>query len=262
MSTPQPTYTAEHCRAAYQLNWSLSVFWRQAAPPDQQWLDALSQSTERDDVRILEHEFSQENVSQFLLSTTASVAPAAAVRSIKGRLQHRVQAEQPMAFRRNYAIHSTGSANTETVEQYVASQIERHPMADPRIVDRLRRFQVHEPNVDLSAVRDSAHGQFLHNLHLVLVYRDRGVYMSEEWLTVTIDTLRRTAEKKGHLLCRASPVADHLHFALGCDVTESPQEVALSYMNNLAFMHGGARVFEDSYYVGTFGRFDLNATRH
>jgi REP element-mobilizing transposase RayT len=261
MPGPKPTYTAERCRAAYQLNWSLSVFWRQAAPPAGRWLDALQESTERDGVRILEHQLSRDNVSQFVLSTTPTVAPCSAVRSIKGRLQHLIHAEQPAAFRRNYAIHSTGSANAEAIEQYIAGQIEHHPMADSRIQERLRRFQFHDESVDLSIVRNSAHGQFLHNLHVVMVYRDRGVDVREAWLSTTSDTLRQTARKKGHLLSHVSPVADHIHFAVGCDIAEAPQDVVLSYMNNLAYMQGGARVFENSYYVGTFGRYDLNATR-
>ena len=44
---------------------------------------------------------------------------------------------------------------------------------------------------------------------------------------------------------------------LGCNVTESPAEVALSYMNNLAWTAGMKRVFGFGFYVGTFGEYDL-----
>lgn len=196
MTTPQPTYTASTCHVAYQLNWSLSVFWRQCAEPMNRWLEALQEQTERDGVRILEHHFVDEHISQFLLSTTPSVAPAAAVRSIKGRLQHLVRNQTPLAFRRNYAIHSTGSANIEAVERYVASQNERHPMADPRTQEILSRFQFQSDCVDLSVERESAHGQFLNNLHIVLVYDGRGVEVREQWLQLLIDTLKRIAQKR------------------------------------------------------------------
>ena len=32
-------------------------------------------------------------------------------------------------------------------------------------------------------------------------------------------------------------------------------------MNNLALAHGMTALFEESYYVGTFGSYDLNAVR-
>ena len=49
------------------------------------------------------------------MSTTPGVAPSQLIRSIKGRLQHQVRRERPKAFRRNYSLHSIGSATRETV---------------------------------------------------------------------------------------------------------------------------------------------------
>ncbi len=261
MPTVEPTYTIDNCRAAYQLNWSLSLFWNQAALSGEQWLQDLQQVTERDGVRILEHRIAKSNVSQFLLSTTPTVAPAMAVRSVKGRLQHLIRKQQPKAFRRNYSIHSTGSGNSQAIERYVESQLNHHRMADSRVQQRLERYQLHRPDIELSAVRNGTYGQFLYNLHIVLVHADRGVDVREEWLQRTTDTLCRAADKKGHLLSRASPVADHIHIMLGCDVTEPPADVVLSYMNNLSHVHGGRAIFQFGFYVGTFGRYDLNALR-
>ena len=50
---------------------------------------------------------------------------------------------------------------------------------------------------------------------------------------------------------------DHVHLALGCDVTEPPGEVAFSYMNNLAYVCGMKRAFAFGFYVGTVGEYDL-----
>lgn len=52
-----------------------------------------------------------------------------------------------------------------------------------------------------------------------------------------------------------------MHLLLGCDVAEAPQDVVLSYMNNLAHVHGRRRIFTNGYYAGTIGRYDLNAVR-
>lgn len=40
MLTVAPIYTAENCRAAYQLDWALTVFW-QSAVETTDWLDTL-----------------------------------------------------------------------------------------------------------------------------------------------------------------------------------------------------------------------------
>ncbi len=70
----------------------------------------------------------------------------------------------------------------------------------------------------------------------------------------------RAAGKKGHFLSRAGIVPDHVHLALGCNLDESPAEVALSYMNSLAYACGQKRVFAFGFYVGTFGEYDLGVT--
>jgi len=38
--------------------------------------------------------------------------------------------------------------------------------------------------------------------------------------------------------------------------------VALSYLNNLVFAHGMKALFCFSYYVGTFGEYDMGAIWH
>ena len=258
---PPPLYTIESCRAAYQLNWSLTLFWKQAPPSAETWLEQLRAATETDHVRILEHRFTDARNSQFLLSTRPTVSPSATIRSVKGRLQHEVKRTVPKAFQRNYSIQSVGSANSDTTEQYVMTQTEHHTMADPAVQQRMERYQFADTSVDLRKMRRSAHGLFSYSLHLVLVHRDRDFMVDEEALQRTFDTVRKISARKGHLLSRAGLLADHLHLTLGCDVKESPGDIALSYMNNLALAHGRTALFEESYYAGTFGPYDLNAVR-
>ena len=54
-----------------------------------------------------------------------------------------------------------------------------------------------------------------------------------------------------------SLVPDHIHLTLGCQLEDSPEQIALSYMNNLAYVCGMKAVFKFSYFVGTFGEYDL-----
>jgi REP element-mobilizing transposase RayT len=257
---PSPLYTADNVRIAYQLNWSLAVFWNQYFAPSV-WFESLQAATEQDGVRILEHRTTKPNVSLFLLSTKPHVSPAQGIRSVKGRLQYLVRAKLPKAFRRNYSLHSLGSANQPDMEQYVASQTKHHPMADSRVQSMLARYQFCDRTVDLAQTRRRAYGQFIYNLHLVLVHRDRDVEIREECFRTTRDMLRAVARKKNHRLSRVGLLADHVHWTIGCGIQESPLEVGLTYASNLAFAHGMRAVFQFGFYVGTFGPYDWNAVR-
>lgn len=256
---PEPIYTAENCKAAYKLNWSLSVFWNASPPEAVTWLEALRQATETDGVRILEHRIIKGHVSQFLLSTRPETAPAGLARSVKGRLQYLVKQALPKAFRRNYGLRSVGDAGAGVVDEYVRRQTAHHPLADPRVQRTFDALRI--DGVDLTTARVGGHAQFLHNLHLVLVHHNRDRELRRATLDRRRERVLAIAAKKRHLIGRGQLLADHVHLTLGCALTESPLQVALSYMNNLAYSEGMKPLFEFSFYVGTFGEYDLDAVR-
>ena len=71
-----------------------------------------------------------------------------------------------------------------------------------------------------------------------------------------------TAKKHGHLFSVGGIVSDHIHLTLGCTWwEESPTETVLCYMNHLAYVAGMKRIFQFGFYTGTFGEYDLGATR-
>ncbi len=153
---PQPLYTPENTRAAYQLIWSYALFWHHP-PKSFDWLEDLKRATEPDHIRVLNHSFDPPHVSKFLVSTLPAVAPDVIPHRIKGRLQHLLQREMPNAFRRNYSLRSIGSTKRDKVEAYLASQLEHHTMADERVQERLAEYQISEPQVDLSRERQTSH---------------------------------------------------------------------------------------------------------
>ncbi|HEX7378895.1 MAG TPA: hypothetical protein VF278_17360 [Pirellulales bacterium] len=257
---PEPIYTPDNCKPAYKLNWSLSVFWNAAPPSHESWYSELAAATEADGVRLLEHRLVKGNVSQFLISTRSDAAPSDMARSVKGRLQHLVRQTLPKAFRRNYGLRSVGDAGTDVVEGYIQRQTAHHPLADPRVQRQFDALRI-DGGADLTTPRVGGHAQFLYNLHLVLVHRDRGKETRPALLKRRRGRVLAIAAKKGHLLGSGQLLADHLHLALGCALTESPQAVALGYMNNLAYGEGMKPLYEFSYYVGTFGEYDLDAVR-
>ncbi|MBC7853195.1 MAG: transposase [Pirellulaceae bacterium] len=221
----------------------------------------MKRATEKDHIRILNHSFEPPHVSKFLVSTLPAVAPELIPHRIKGRLQHLLQREMPNAFRRNYSLRSIGSTKRDKVEAYLASQLEHHPMADERVQKRLAEYQICEPQVDLSHERQTSHAIYWYNLHLVFVMRDRDMRLDHGELSALREMIRGAARAKGHLLSRAAILPDHVHLTLGCNLEESPEVVALSFMNNICFALGMKPVFQYSYWVGTFGEYDLGAVK-
>jgi REP element-mobilizing transposase RayT len=209
----------------------------------------------------LGHRFVKPGVSQFLLSTLPDVAPLTIVQRAKGRLQHLVSNRLPKPLKRNYAIRSIGRVTRETVEGYVASQLEHHVMADPRVQERLRRFQIHCPQIDLSKARQTSHGLYWYNLHVVLVHRERWAETREDVIRGVHDMIVAACSAKGWLLSRAAILADHIHLAVGCTLAAAPLDVGISLLNNLAYVHGMRPVFQFGGYLGTFGDYDQGAVR-
>ena len=256
MSSAGSIYTTENCAVAYQLNWSFALFWTRP-PNDHNWFSDLQSACEADSVRLLQHAFKPPNVSQFLVSTTLSVPPVLIAHRVKGRLQHLIRATRPKAFRRNYSIRSLGSTRYEKLDAYIASQLQHHPMADARVQERFAAYQLHREEVDLAAPRRNGHAAFCYNLHMVFATQQRWREIRHDVLVRVRKMIESASQRKGHFLRRAGLLPDHVHLTLGCDLKESPGEVALSYMNNLAYAQGMTEVFRYSYFVGTFGEYDL-----
>ena len=256
-----PIYLPDNCSAAYQLNWSVAVFGRIDFPAVEGWIESLQRTTEADGVRILEYQVTSPNVAQFLVSTRPDVSPSAIMRSVKGRWQYVLRNHHPSAFRRNYFLGSVGDANSETLNAYVARQTDRHPMADERVTAKLERLQFHDPGVILDEEQTGSHGMFVYGLQVVVENSGGWNEIRDKVLVDTRDMVVRASASKGWRLARIGLLSNHLHILLGCSMTDSPESVALSLLNNLAYAQGMTPAFRFSYYVGTFGRYDRNAIR-
>lgn len=255
----EPLYTAANVNPAYQLRWSLSLFPKRALPPIDVWLSQLKQVVERDAVRILEVRQSSRGAWLFFLTTQPQVVPTAIVKSVKGRLQHVLRPSHPDAFRRNFQLTAVGDAKRTVVEEYVASQLEHHRMADDRVQTDLSNYQLEFPEVNIADRQMTAHGAYVYGLHLVLVHEGRWHEIREDKLVITRDMALKIAKIKGHRLSRLAVLSDHVHIVSAIPPAQSPQDVALAYLNNLAFAHEMRPLFAPSYYVGTIGEYDTGA---
>ncbi len=254
----EPTYTFANTAPAFQLNWALSLFGKVVLPAPN-WLEQLKTDTEPDGVRILEYRSATAHVGQFFVSTKPDVSPEQIIRSVKGRWQHLIRKDYPSIFHRNYYLGSVGKANCGALDRYVGNQVKRHAMADPRISQRLAALQFYDPTIDLTQVRSSRHGQFVYNLQVVLENENGWHDVRDDIFAKTRTMIVRTAAKKRWLLSRIGLLSNHLHVLLGAYVAESPAQVALSLMNNLAYIQHMKAVLRFSYYVGTFGPYDRYA---
>lgn len=260
--TVEAIYTAENCTAAYQLRWSLALFPLEPLPHPDLWLKELAGATEVDHVRILSFkEINDGNTLLFLVSTQPSVGLPGIIKSVKGRLIHTLRPKAHVKFHRNFRLTSVGDANLATVEKYVSEQTGHHVMACDRSQAALAEFQETFGEVDLSEPIASSHGQYVAALHLVLVHAKRWRITEPAFLSKTRDAIICAARKKRHRISRLSILADHVHLTLGIGYATTPAEVALSYMNNIAFRHGMLRMWMNSFYVGTIGPYGMKAVR-
>ena len=255
---PAPIYTAENCQFSCPLQWGLTVFWR-SPPSDDDWFVSLATSLEVDGIRALGHRFDSPCTSQFVISTQPQVSPQHVVQRVKGRLQHLVRDRLPKAFRGNFAIRSFGNVSRTTVEEYVSKQVEHHPMADPRVVERLQHLQITNADINLADPQRTSQGLFWNNLHIVLVHRDRWIDVQEESLRSVQQMIVRSCAAKGYRLSRAGILPDHVHLAVGCGFDVSPGEVTLGFLNNLAYVRGMEPVYQFGAFMGTFGEYDRRA---
>jgi REP element-mobilizing transposase RayT len=260
MPSLTPLYTRENCKFSGPLRWGLTVFWCTQVS-EAPWLNDLTAALKGDGLRLLGQRFQQPGVSQFSLSTLAVTSPLFLVRRVKGRLQYLVRRTLPKPFQRNYALRSFGPATRTAVEAYVASQLQHHPMSDPRVQAVLERMQINNSEVNLAQPRPTAHARYWYNLHVVLVHQERWAEVSEAALNELKTMIERVSWAKRYLLSHGGVLPDHVHLALGCPIEAAPCDVALAFLNNLAYAQGMRPVYQYGAYVGTFGEYHQGAVR-
>jgi len=262
---PQPIYTADNIRPpAYRLYYTWTG-WPSAEGfperPVESFFKALDACWADDGIRRLETDW-RSNEIQLVSSVTPAVSPAFFTGRIKGRLQHALrEAGCPTKFSRKVGFRTVGENTTRDVAQYVRNQVANERFIDPRFAAMMQAFTRIDDEVDLSKPTNTASGRYWYNLHLVLVVAERGRIHDPK----TLETLSRqcdaVAKKYRQWISVGSLLPDHLHVALRGDIERSPAEIALSYMNNLAYAVGQKAIWQPSFYVGTFSEYDMGAIR-
>jgi REP element-mobilizing transposase RayT len=147
------------------------------------------------------------------------------------------------------------------VEAYIRGQVAHYDVADARFREGLKRFTVVRPEIDLSLPSETNSGRYWYNLHLVLVASERFRIGELAALEKVRDGALRICARKGYWLSTAAVLPDHVHLALRGCIQQSPETIALSFLNNLAFVLGQRLWWEAGYYAGTFGEYGMAAVR-
>jgi REP element-mobilizing transposase RayT len=260
----QPYYSPQDVNCAYHLryNWAGWPSSSHLPPePERQFFENLAEALEPDGIRILEHRWSSSAV-QIVTSVRPCVSPTFFTARMKGRLNYALRHQgTPVKFKRNFAMKTLGENSRPTVERYIREQVDKAEFADPRFADMLERFTLEDDTVDLSKATCTKRGLYWYNLHLVLSTHPGLTIVDEASLRTIFDGCRRIARSKGHKISRLAIMPDHLHCSLRGHIDHSPGEIALGFMNNLAYLLGHEAIWRPSYYVGSFGDYDMGAVR-
>lgn len=257
-----PPYSADELTPAFHLRYDWTA-WPSESMVFPTWLDRvledLAPTWENDGIRLLEYRCQSDQV-QVLASVLPTVSPRFFAQRMKGRLDHALrQSDAVISFSRKVSVSTVGRNCREQVEQYVQQQSNHHRFADPCWQSRLSELVFVDPTVDLAQPTEVKRGRYWFNLHLVLVADWRMPINCFETLLDIRERSLRIAQKHGHRLSRLAVQPDHLHASLRGQPDECAEQIALSYLNNLAYVHG--RLWKAGYYAGTFGEYGMAAVR-
>ena len=181
---------------------------------------------------------------------------------VKGRLQYALRKSGlATKFSRKVGFRGIGDNHAAEVEKYINRQVDKENFVDPAFADFVRQFTVTEAGVHLDQPTRTNSGRYWYNLHLVLVVESRNRFTDLESFKTLDRWCLKVAKKKGYAISTRSVMPDHLHLALRGNIEESPEGIALSMMNNLAYAFGNNPLWQFSYYVGTFSEYDMAAVR-
>jgi REP element-mobilizing transposase RayT len=249
---------------AYQLRFSWTG-WPSIPPfpprPADSYLRELEKKWEQDGIRPLESRWTPEMI-QYTVSVKPQVAPTFLAARLKGRLQHALRnAKTPVKFSRKVSVRCLGDSCTSEVERYIEQQVGNRHFADPRMRQFLSQFTVTNPAANLALPTESISGRYWYNLHLVLLVSRGDKLFDEPSLRIITDSCSTVAGANGYVISRQSLLPDHLHLALRGNIEHSPEEIALAFLNGLSSAVSQRPIWENGYYAGTFGEYEMACVR-
>ena len=167
------------------------------AEPGADFLAALDGAWARDGLRRISHRW-QPDIVQFTFEAGPDISPITVTARAKGRLDHALRGHGwRSGLARKVALRSLGDNTLETVLAYIATQLDRSDLADPRYVQSLADAAWVDGGIDLSEPLASNHGRYWSNLHLVAVTDERWRVGREDFLAKIPDAVRAWSDALG-----------------------------------------------------------------
>lgn len=253
-------YTPDNLKSAYECRYSWTA-WPSSAPlpslSTDGWL-RLAEAWEQDGLRALEKRIEPDQI-QILFSAKPTVAPVLITARAKGRLDHALRAAGTACqFSRKVALRAVGHNTAQAVTNYIDSQVDKERFVDAAFADSIRRFTytLSNPDRPIEVMR----GRYWYHLHLVLVQAERYRIASVSGLEKVHEDCLQIASRNKYALSAVSVMPDHLHLGFVGVIDQSPETIALEFMNGVAETLGIA-LYRDSYYVATSGAYDMDGIR-
>jgi REP element-mobilizing transposase RayT len=256
----KPLYDDPAVAPAYQLRYDWTAWSSEGAELPgglSEVLGGIEPAWEDDGLRVLETRCSRQLV-QVLFSVKPTVSPVFCAARAKGRLQYALRkAGHATLLQRKLSLRSVGENATNDVRQYILSQVDKETEYEAELAE----FTRSDESVRLAAPTETRSSRYWYNLHLVLVTEERYCIRDLDRLRKLQECALRIARKKGYAIAQLAVLPDHLHVALRGNIAQSPQAIAWAFQNNLAYALGQCRIWQDTYYVGTFGEYGMGAIR-
>ena len=190
--------------------------------PGDDFLADLDAAWAKDGLKRIAHRW-QPDLVQFTFEAPANVTPEFVAARAKGRLDYALRKTGwGRGFERKVAVRSLGENTLDVVLGYIATQLDRADLADPRYVNSLAEAAWEDSDIDLEEPVASDYGRYWYNLHLVAVTSGRWRIGREDFLPKVTAAVR---DWSGRLSAgsagRARPgvhslavMPDHVHLAV------------------------------------------------
>jgi hypothetical protein len=236
--------------------------------PSDDLLPTLDAAWASDGLRRIAHRW-QPDLVQFTFEAQGNASPEFVAARVKGRLDHALRGTGwRHGLQRKVAVRSLGENTLEVVLRYIATQLDRADLADPRYVNSLAEAAWDDGDIDLEQPVASDFGRYWYNLHLVAVTHGRGRIGREDFLPRVTAAVRAWSEglakdRAGRAYPGVHSLAvmpDHVHLAVRGPSAQSPDAIAGGLREALN-RAAGCLLFDPRVYAGTFSSYPLSHVR-
>ena len=251
MAASPPLYSRVNCLFAYQLHWTLLLYWRYKVS-DAKWWSGVQRQAAEDGIQLVRHGFVRPGLSQIELSSTPNLSPLSVIHKLQHHIRDYVNPEIPNAILDRFHLRSVGWMTRQAVERVLQGKCERNHPADKEFDSRWRNVQLPQP-FDLSLSQRDGQGIYSYNLHIVLEYDEEQMQKHRSFVSLAHREILQVSRRRRLRLSRAAILSDHIDLVLGCPIRTAPVSVALCFMNDLANACLRDPMFSYSAFVATLG---------